>query len=96
VRRQQTLHASVDWSHALLTEPERVLFRRLAVFMADSTSTPHVPWLSTTTLSAIKCSTHQALGPRHRLVGILRGCLRHHTLYGENTASAHRQTTQTA
>ena len=32
VRRQQTLHASVDWSHALLSEPERVLFRRLAVF----------------------------------------------------------------
>jgi predicted ATPase/class 3 adenylate cyclase/DNA-binding CsgD family transcriptional regulator len=32
VRRQQTLRASVDWSHALLTEPERVLFRRLAVF----------------------------------------------------------------
>ncbi len=25
VRRQQTLRASVDWSHALLTEPERVL-----------------------------------------------------------------------
>jgi predicted ATPase/class 3 adenylate cyclase/DNA-binding CsgD family transcriptional regulator len=33
VRRQQTLHASVDWSHALLTDPERVLFRRLAAFM---------------------------------------------------------------
>ena len=33
VRRQQTLRASVDWSHALLTESERVLFRRLAVFM---------------------------------------------------------------
>ncbi|WP_371934999.1 LuxR C-terminal-related transcriptional regulator [Mycobacterium sp. TY813] len=32
VRRQQTLRASVDWSHALLTDPERVLFRRLAVF----------------------------------------------------------------
>lgn len=32
VRRQQTLRASVDWSHALLTEPERALFRRLAVF----------------------------------------------------------------
>ena len=30
--RQQTLRASADWSHALLTEPERVLFRRLAVF----------------------------------------------------------------
>ncbi|WP_155769657.1 helix-turn-helix transcriptional regulator [Mycobacterium asiaticum] len=34
VRRQQTLRASVDWSHALLTEPEQVLFRRLAVFAA--------------------------------------------------------------
>jgi hypothetical protein len=34
VRRQQTLRASVDWSHALLTEPERVLFRRLAAFLA--------------------------------------------------------------
>ena len=33
VRRQQTLRASVDWSHALLTESERILFRRLAVFM---------------------------------------------------------------
>ena len=33
VRRQQTLRASVDWSHALLTEPEQVLLRRLAVFL---------------------------------------------------------------
>jgi predicted ATPase/class 3 adenylate cyclase/DNA-binding CsgD family transcriptional regulator len=33
VRRQQTLRASVDWSHALLSEPERVLFRRVAVFL---------------------------------------------------------------
>lgn len=33
VRRQQTLRASVDWSHALLTESERVLFRRASAFM---------------------------------------------------------------
>ena len=33
VRRQQTLRASVDWSHTLLTETERGLFRRLAVFL---------------------------------------------------------------
>lgn len=32
VPRQQTLRASEDWSHALLDEPERVVFRRLAVF----------------------------------------------------------------
>ncbi len=31
-RRQQTLRATVDWSHRLLSEPEAVLFRRLAVF----------------------------------------------------------------
>ncbi len=32
VRRQQTLRASVDWSHELLSDPEQILFRRLAVF----------------------------------------------------------------
>jgi predicted ATPase/class 3 adenylate cyclase len=30
--RQQTLQASVEWSHDLLSDAERVLFRRLAVF----------------------------------------------------------------
>ena len=40
VRRQQTLRASVDWSHALLTEPERVLLRRLAASSGASTRPP--------------------------------------------------------
>jgi predicted ATPase len=35
VQRQQTLQAALDWSYDLLTEPERVLLRRLAVFPAD-------------------------------------------------------------
>ncbi|HSJ45118.1 MAG TPA: BTAD domain-containing putative transcriptional regulator [Euzebyales bacterium] len=30
--RQRTLRATVDWSHDLLTGPEQMLFRRLAVF----------------------------------------------------------------
>lgn len=30
--RHKTLHATIDWSFNLLTEPERILFRRLAVF----------------------------------------------------------------
>jgi predicted ATPase/DNA-binding CsgD family transcriptional regulator len=30
--RQQTLRATVDWSYELLTEPEQVLLRRLALF----------------------------------------------------------------
>jgi L-fuconolactonase len=36
----------------------------------------------------------RALG--NRLVGILHGCLRHHTTYNEHTAWAHRQTAQAA
>jgi predicted ATPase/class 3 adenylate cyclase len=32
VQRQQTLQAALDWSYELLSEPERVLLRRLSVF----------------------------------------------------------------
>ena len=35
VRRQQTLRASVDWSHSMLTDVESVLFRRVAVFAGN-------------------------------------------------------------
>jgi len=37
LRRQQTLEALVDWSHDLLTNDERGLFRRLAVFAGGFT-----------------------------------------------------------
>ena len=59
VRRQQTLHASVDWSHALLTDEERTLFHRTSVFSpVDSIWKPHVscaqaktPSVSTSSMS---------------------------------------------
>lgn len=35
--RQQTLGSLIDWSYDLLSEPERALFRRLAVFVAGRT-----------------------------------------------------------
>jgi predicted ATPase/class 3 adenylate cyclase len=35
--RQQTLGALIDWSYDLLSEPERILFRRLSVFIAGRT-----------------------------------------------------------
>lgn len=37
LERQRTLRAAVDWSHALLDEPSRILFRRLAVFSGGFT-----------------------------------------------------------
>ena len=35
--RQQTLRATLDWSYELLSEPERVILRRLSVFAGDFT-----------------------------------------------------------
>jgi predicted ATPase/class 3 adenylate cyclase len=35
--RQQTLRAMMDWSYSLLSEPEKTLFRRLAVFIGGWT-----------------------------------------------------------
>ena len=37
ITRQQTLHDCIEWSHDLLTEPEKVLFRRLSVFAGQFT-----------------------------------------------------------
>jgi predicted ATPase/DNA-binding CsgD family transcriptional regulator len=35
--RHRTLHATMDWSHELLLEQERILFRRLSVFVGGFT-----------------------------------------------------------
>src|SRR5262249_57373512 len=37
--RHQTLRATLDWSHDLLPDPERVLLRRLAIFTGGFTLT---------------------------------------------------------
>jgi predicted ATPase len=37
LRRQQTLRATMDWSHDLLPETERLVLRRLAVFRGNFT-----------------------------------------------------------
>ncbi len=57
--RHQTLRATIDWSYQLLSEPERVLFRRLAIF-ADGF-----------TLEAVEAVTCDDLLPRPRIVELL-------------------------
>ena len=37
MRRHQTLHAALEWSHGLLTAPEQVVLRRLGVFIGGFT-----------------------------------------------------------
>jgi predicted ATPase/DNA-binding SARP family transcriptional activator/tetratricopeptide (TPR) repeat protein len=55
--RQQTLRALIDWSWDLLSEPERVLLRRLAVFRGGWT-------LEAAEQICIKCSApHSTPGP---------------------------------
>jgi DNA-binding winged helix-turn-helix (wHTH) protein len=42
--RQKTLQATLDWSYGLLSDLERLVLRRLAVFVGHSPSMPHSPW----------------------------------------------------
>ena len=86
VRRQQTLRASVDWSHELLSEPEQVLFRRLAVFLggfdidaahdvAGDSDTERYQVLDQLTLlvdKSLVVAEDTALGTRYRLLETVR------------------------
>jgi hypothetical protein len=60
-----------------------------------ASSSPLLPGLGVTLGARVLGDLHhQALRAlANRLVGILHGCLRHHTLYNEDTAWAHRQPT---
>ena len=56
VRRQQTLRASVDWSHALLTESERVYFADWQYSSVALISRPHERLPVVATSNATSCS----------------------------------------
>jgi predicted ATPase/class 3 adenylate cyclase len=69
--RQQTLRATLDWSHDLLTEAEQTLLRRLAVFVggfeldAVPAITVDTPIDATESLDLIARLTDKSLGVAH-------------------------------
>jgi predicted ATPase/class 3 adenylate cyclase len=74
--RQQTLRAMIDWSYSLLSEPEKTLFRRLAVFVGGWTLSAAesvcgeegAPARSTTTRRDVRGSGFDVLDLLTRLV----------------------------
>lgn len=79
--RQQTLRATIDWSHSLLTESEQRLFRRAAVFAGGCTLTDLEAVCSdpsATVLDDLESLVDQALvqvegqGDRFRLLEAIR------------------------
>src|SRR4029077_9718277 len=75
--RHQTLRAVVDWSWHLLSEPERVLARRLAVFPAGATLAAAEAVCADTTLKERPPMTGQAFSadvlPRGDVLPALSG-----------------------
>ena len=76
--RQQTLRATIDWSHDLLTAPQRLLFRRLAVFRGGWTleAAEHVvtgpDLLATAVLDLLDRLVRQSLVATERIAGRTR------------------------
>jgi predicted ATPase/DNA-binding CsgD family transcriptional regulator len=84
--RQHTLRASLDWSYALLPRPERVLFRRLGVFVGGFTldaaeavcaderlpAALVVDLLDRLVSRSLVMVDHQATSVRYRLLDITR------------------------
>jgi predicted ATPase/DNA-binding winged helix-turn-helix (wHTH) protein len=52
--RQQTLYATLDWSYGLLSEVERIVLRRLAVFVGNFTIEAAVDVVTDTTVDRAK------------------------------------------
>jgi predicted ATPase/DNA-binding SARP family transcriptional activator len=85
--RQQTLHASIDWSWNLLFDPERILLRRLSVFaggwtleaaesvcVGDGIESQHVLDLMTQlVMKSLVVVEHESIGEkRYRLLEMIR------------------------
>jgi predicted ATPase/DNA-binding winged helix-turn-helix (wHTH) protein len=88
--RQQTLRAAFDWSHELLTEPERVVLRRLGIFAggfslraarevvadAESTATHVDDSMATLIAKSLVTATDRDAVRRYRLLETTRAYAR--------------------
>ncbi|MGV0626865.1 helix-turn-helix transcriptional regulator [Mycolicibacter minnesotensis] len=78
VARHQTLRASVDWSHDMLSESEQVVFRRLAVFLGGFD------------LDAAHAVVDDTDLPRHQFVDDLIGLVDKSLVVADNTEQTTR------
>jgi predicted ATPase len=77
--RQQTLEATIDWSHDLLTAPERRLFRRLSVFAggfdleaAEAVADADIPELASLVEQSLVLAEDDGDAYRYRLLEPVR------------------------
>ncbi|MFL6797998.1 MAG: winged helix-turn-helix domain-containing protein [Xanthobacteraceae bacterium] len=54
--RQQTLHATIDWSYSLLSEPEKLMLTRLSVFLGGSSLASIIAVVADAQLAAAEVS----------------------------------------
>lgn len=97
LQRQQTLRSTIDWSHDLLNDPERVLLRRLSVFAGGWTleaaeavcagdgidSAEVLDLLTRLVDKSLVAPDEQAAEPRYRMLGTIRQYARE-KLFKEN------------
>jgi len=69
--RHQTLRALIDWSYELLSEPERILFRRLAIFVGGWTAERMIEVTSAETVKPLNPLSSQQDDPQDEQIEFL-------------------------
>jgi predicted ATPase len=79
--RQRTLQATLDWSYELLSEPERVVLQRLAIFVGDFTIEAALAVVTSATIDrAVVVAAVDSLVAKSMLAASLSGAMMRYRL----------------
>lgn len=103
-KRQQTLHAALEWSHSLLSAEEQKVFRRLGVFVGSfgldaaqqvAAADDVDPWVALDHLGALVDKSlvisESGVTPRYRLLESARAFAQQHLRAAEDFAATARR-----